>query len=435
MLLTADWVLPAVGHAIPHGGVRIRGSRIDEVGRAEDLRTRHPEAREYAFPDCVMTPGLVNAHTHLSLTALGGLLPSRPFYEWVQMLAGVMKGLTDDDLADSVALGALQALQSGTTVVGDVAYGPEALATAVDLGLGGVFFWEVFGIAPAELAERLAASEYPSATSCGDRAVCGLSPHSIYTSGPGLIKAVWHAAHESGRPLMMHVAESAEESRLAVTGDGKLAPTAARLAYRFQTPKTSPITYLQRLGVLDDTLAVHCVHLAHGDAQRLAKNARGVVLCPTSNAYLQNGQPPIGILRNSGVRLAIGTDSPASAPGAHVIGEARELANQEPGISPEMLLRMMTTDGAAALGAADRYGALRPGLHADVALFRLGMTDDPAAALLADGGPATLAAVMSGGVWRILEDQPAFNARAIERAAERVTAKAARLLETTIGRR
>lgn len=430
MLLTADWVLPIAGRPLPDSGVVVHGTTISDVGPTHELRRRHPDLREYPFPGCVLTPGLVNAHTHLSLSALGGLLPSAPFPEWVQLLAGVMRELTADDLADSAALGAMRALQSGVTVVGDVAYGPEALATSVDIGLGGVFYWEVFGISEGELAEHLADSEYPAtARSCGPRALCGLTPHSMYTSGPGLLKAVWDVARESDSPLMLHVAESSAESRLAVTGDGPLAGVAARLAYRFKVPRTSPVAYLERLGVLDGSLAVHCVQLAHGDAARLAAHTRGVVLCPTSNVFLHNGPPPVGELRAAGARVAIGTDSPASAPAAHVLGEAREIGALDAASSPEALLRMLTIDGAEALGVGELYGALRCGLQADVVAFTVGPTKDPVGALVADGGPQNVEAVMSGGIWRILERRPAFNAQAVEQAGERVAKKAAALVE------
>ncbi|MBE0477048.1 MAG: amidohydrolase family protein [Coriobacteriia bacterium] len=429
MLLTADWALPVSGPPVPGGAVAVRGAHIAAVGPAEELRLAFPNTKEHAFSGCVLTPGLVNAHTHLSLTALGGLLPSAPFPEWVRLLAEVLRGLGPDDLAASASLGALRCLRCGVTAVGDVAYGPEALAAAADLGLGGAFFWEVFGTTKRGLEERLAAAEYPAGDAgCGPRATCGLTPHSIYTSGPGLLRAAWRAARESDRPMMLHVAESAAEMRLAASGDGPLRPVARRLAHRFRVPRASPVSYLTRLGVLEGTVAVHCVHLAHGDAERLAANAGGVVLCPTSNEFLENGPPPVACLRAAGCRLAVGTDSAASAPEAWVIGEARLLASLDAGLSPEALLRMLTADGAETLGVGDRFGTLEEGKQADVVAFRLGPSPDPVRTLLQSASPEDVEAVMTGGVWRILERRPAFGELQLEQAAEGVRSKAAELL-------
>lgn len=429
MLVTADWVLPVAGHPIRDGGVLVAGAHIEAVGDAESLRRANPGEAVHAYAGCTIVPGLVNAHTHVSLTALEGVLPSAPFPQWVRLLASVLRRLTPDDVAASAALGAIRALGSGVTVVGDVAYGPEAPAACADLGVAGTFFWEVFGITESQLAERLAEVEYPAdGRGCGPRIQCGISAHSMYTSGPGLLRAVSGVARRSDRPMMLHVAESPAEMRLAVLGDGPLEPIARRFAARFRSPRTSPVTYLGRLGVLDGILAVHCVQLAHGDAERLAAQARGVALCPSSNAYLEAGSPPVAQLREAGVRLAVGTDSPASAPGTDVLAEARALAKLDRDLLPQRLLRMLTADGAEVLGLSERFGTLEPGKQADLVAFRVGTTDEPASALVSHGSPAGVEAVMTAGVWRVLGGHPAFGVDEIERAAGAVTEKAASVL-------
>ncbi|MDP2400794.1 MAG: amidohydrolase family protein, partial [Actinomycetota bacterium] len=155
MLLTASWVLPIRSDPIRHGAVLIHGSRIAEIGPADELLARHPNEPHKEFGGCTLLPGLVNAHTHLAMTCLKGLIPSRPFHEWIARIPTAWRALGADDIAASIAMGAILSITSGVTVVGDIAYGPESLAICADTGLGGTFYWEVLGIKASELPYAL----------------------------------------------------------------------------------------------------------------------------------------------------------------------------------------------------------------------------------------------------------------------------------------
>ncbi|HEY3317863.1 MAG TPA: amidohydrolase family protein [Coriobacteriia bacterium] len=424
MLVTADWVLPIDAAPIRRGGVLVRNGRIAEVGPADRL-SRLERVAHVDFAGCAMVPGLVNAHTHLSLAALGGLLPSSDFATWLIRVVPLIAALDEDDMATSAALGALRCLQSGITVAGDIAYGPEALAAAADMGLGGVYFWEAFGIPASELSDMLDRAEFPHGQSKAKwvRARVGISPHTAYTSGPELLRAVAALAREGGYPLAVHVAESLAETRLFREGAGPLAAVAERLADGFEPPHLSPVAYLARLGVLDDALAVHCVHLGHGDVHTLAQRVRGVALCPLSNAFLHNGYPPVDALAREKVAIGIGTDSSASNEGIDLFAEARALRDIAPALPPERLLRMMTLEGAVALGVEASFGSLAVGKQADLALVRIGDADDPVRELIDSGAPASVEAVMSAGVWRMRGGRPAFNEVPVESAGRQVTDK------------
>lgn len=425
MLLTADWVLPVDSPPIRNGAMLVYNGRIAQVGPLEGFATpaRTPRAE---FPGHVLVPGLVDAHTHLSLTALAGLLRPSDFVSWLGRVVPMIRALDDDDMASSVALGAIRCLESGITVVGDIAYGPEAAATAADLGLGGVFFWEVYGVPAAKLRHALSQAEFPlsAPADLGGRTRCGISPHSAYTSGPDLLRAAAKFSRERGFPLAIHVAESVAEMQLLSEGTGPLAPVAESLIAGFETPRRSTVAYLQQLGVLDGALAVHCVHLSSGDARMLADRTAGVVLCPRSNAFLRNGFPPFDALSQAGATLALGTDSPASNEDIDLFAEARSLREMHRKIAPARLLEMMTLDGARALGMADRFGSFTPGKQADVIAVRIGTVDDPLEALIELGGRDTIDTVMSAGIWRIREGRFATSPPAVENAARRATQRA-----------
>ena len=430
MIVTADWVLPVSRPPIREGAVFIRGRRIADIGTVAELTARHPRAVVNTYPGCVVLPGLVNAHTHLSLTALAGLVPSMPFPDWLRRISAATRALDADDFAASVAAGAMACLRTGATVAGDIAYGPEALSTAGDMGLGGVFFWEVLGIEAEELPAALERLEFPrDATECaGGRLRCGVSPHAPYTSGPGLLAAAHRFAAGRRAPYMVHIAESSHEVRLLVRGGGPLAPVAQRLARGFTPPRTSPVTYLRDLGVLEGAVAVHCVHITADEAEMLATRAQGVVLCPRSNRYLHNGAPPVAMLHGLGADMAVGTDSAASNDAIDLFAEARALGGLDPELTEKRLLSMLTLEGARVLGVQDLLGSLEPDKQADLVIVACAPTDDPVASVVRTGSPERVRAVMSAGAWRILDGQPVIVTTRIEAATAAVRDKAARVL-------
>jgi len=420
-LISADWVLPVCEAPIRDGAVLVEGDRVAAVGSRAALEASTPAvAKREHFAGCTITPGLVNAHTHLTLTALSGVVPPAPFHEWLPRLVSAMGPWDIADHEASGIVGAEECLASGVTVVGDIAYGAAEVASASRAGLGGVYYWELLGMPAEQVAEQLAYLRYPTSTSeYGVRVVCGLSPHSPYTSGPELLAAVHERAAQLGVPIAIHVAESTAESTFLRDGSGPLAGVAARTAFGFEPPRVSTVEYLARLGVLDGMTAVHCCHLQPDDYELLAQQARGVVTCPRSNRYLDNPPALVAPLLAAGIAVGIGTDSSASNQDLDLMAEVRALAAAEPDLSAETLLRIATAGGARAIGVEDRFGALAAGMQADLAVFSASGEVDPVATVIVEASRATTRAVMSGGVWRVREGLPLHrDERAHELAAD-----------------
>jgi 5-methylthioadenosine/S-adenosylhomocysteine deaminase len=374
------------------------------------------DAERAEFPGCVLLPGLVNAHTHLALSVLDGLAPPARFDEWIGRVARVVVAFGHDDFRASAALGALRSLEAGVTVVGDVAYGPESRTVAQAAGLGGVFFFEIIGTEERPVADAL--RERGLDESMGGRTRDGVMPHSPYTVGPGLLAQARQHAAARALPFAMHVAESAAEIEYVRDGTGPLAKRAARLSSGFRPTGLEPVAYLDSLGVLDDTIAVHATGAGAEDLALLAEKAAGVVLCPRSNAYLGHGVPPASALAEAGATLALGTDSLASNSDLDVLAEARALREAHPSLTDAQLLGMVTVEGARLLGAEDRFGTLTPGLQADVVAMRVETAHDPVAGVLADGGGDRVEAVMSGGLWRIAEGEHVYDVGVFRTAAD-----------------
>jgi aminodeoxyfutalosine deaminase len=428
VLIHAGWVLPIASNPLRDGAVLVHGDRIADVGPLAELVRAHPGEQVERNDGCVLLPGLVNAHTHLALTVLGGLLPSVSFGEWLPLLVRAMRALTPEALEASAALGARQCLEAGVTVVGDIAYGSASVHAARQAGLGGAFFWEVLGIQPDTLEHALADDGYPAPpgrTPPDPRIRAGISPHSPYTSGPGLLRAAHAFASAQRVPYAIHVAESHAEAELFEHGSGELAGTAGRFAMGLVPGSgVTPVHYLDELGVLDGTLAVHCVQLRGDDIDVLAARTAGVVLCPRSNAYLDEGPAPVAALEAAGTRLALGTDSSASNLDLDLLDEARAVRQLAPALAAERVVRMVTADGADALGMGGTVGSLAVGYQADLAIFRCAAdAPDPYEGLIGCVGRPSLESVMAGGEWRVrkgrtLEMVDSATTALLERARE-----------------
>lgn len=430
MIVTADWVLPVASEPLAGGAVLVEGGRIAMVGTLEGVTAAAPDEPVERFDGCVIMPGLVNAHTHLSLTVLGGLVEPMPMRQFLARVTSAVVAMSEADFAASAALGALECLRNGVTCVGDIAYGPVSLAACAAAGVAGVFYFEVLGAKEADVPSRLEAEGYVSARdSVSRRLRRGVSPHAPYSSGPGTLRATHAIARRDGAGYAIHLAESPAERELMISGTGARADAAARLAEGFTAPGVGPVAYLERLGVLDGALAVHCVVLEPGDARLLAASTVGVALCPRSNAFLGNGGPPVADLRDAGVRLCLGTDSPASNWDLDLFEEARALQALDPDLTPTRLIEIVTRDGARALGLDGTLGSLAKGLDADLTVLRLPSDARPEAAVIALGGRNRVAAVMTEGDWRIRDGASTAATAAIEAEAAHARAVA----KTAIG--
>ena len=127
-------------------------------------------------------------------------------------------------------------------------------------------------------------------------------------------------------------------------------------------PGATPVEYLDGCGFLHDRLlAVHGVQMTHHDLAQLAERGVTLVTCPRSNAHTGAGVPPIAEFYASGVRVAVGTDSLASAPDLNVFTELREMRRLAPSVPAPRLLESATREGARALGFDAEFGTIEAG--------------------------------------------------------------------------
>lgn len=385
-LYSAALVFPVDAPPLPEGAVVTEGERILAVGTTSALADAYPNARHVALGAAALLPGAVNAHTHLELTGLAGALPegAYEFAEWVVALMAQRHAQSAEDLARAARDGVAMLLASGTAAVGEISTYGLAVEPLIASGLDGIIYYEVLHGDPAQADAALDRGKrqlaewherYP-----GVRMRFGLSLHAPYTVSSPLFTRASALCADEGIPLCIHTAESPAEVQWLRERTGPIADviyTPRRLPTDLEPPAgCSPVAHLARLGVLDaHPLLVHGVQVDAADLATLARAEVAVAHCPHSNAWLRCGRLPWAAYRRAGVPLALGTDSLASAPSLSVWEEAayaREthtLAGEPP--APTDLLRLVTLDGARALGLADELGSLTTGKRAALAMVPL----------------------------------------------------------------
>jgi cytosine/adenosine deaminase-related metal-dependent hydrolase len=396
-VLSADWVLPVDGAPIEHGAVAIEDGRIAAVGTQDEL------GEGEHFPEAVILPGFVNAHSHLEYAVYAGFGDGLSFAPWLVMHIERKRRIALPEMEAIARLGAAQCLASGITTVGDASFSGAAATACAELGLRATVYLEVFGEDTEELETRFGPAHERLRETWSELVRPGISPHAPYTCSPEL----YAACASLGLPVATHLSESADEDRWLRTGTGEWEAFKNDLP---APPGTTGIRLLGEHGLLDESvLAAHCVTVDEEEIELLARHDVAVAHCPRSNAFLGCGVAPLSDLLAAGLRVGLGTDSPASTPSFDMFDElraclsaARARAGRPEAFSAVQALELATLGSARALGLEAEVGSLTPGKQADLTVVSLAGTafrpwEDPAAAVVLGGSPDRVAATLVAG--------------------------------------
>lgn len=423
---SAPWVV-ALDQACPgaddagvirDGAVLIVDGRIEDVGPRDRVVVTSGSSVRVREHTGVLTPGLVNAHSHLQYTAYADLAASGlPFSPWIRAMVERRAVTTAAEWSESTRLGAHLALRSGTTAVADIVTDAPALAPLARSGLRGISYVEALGADDEQwvAARRAEVAGTVDAAPAG-RAV-GVSPHSLYTLSRKAFSESVDFGRGRGLRLHTHLAESSDEVEFVALGTGLLADLAAAAGWSMDVvacggAARTPAREMDALGGLGtDVHVAHGVHCNAQDRALLRERGTAVALCVRSNRILRAGQPPIAAYLDEGSPIALGTDSLASSPSLDLLEEARaarDLARTQGYDDADLdrrIIEAATLGGAAAMGldgsgVGGRVGLLTPGAWGDLAVFdvadRVGPGGDPFTALIDHGAGRCVATALGG---------------------------------------
>jgi aminodeoxyfutalosine deaminase len=373
-LAEPDLLLKNAAIHVSAGG---RISRIESIGSIGAWNSAHSQAKVVDWGSSIIIPGLVNAHVHLELTALRNKLTKfRSFTDWISQLIHCRQSWTKEDFLSSAAEGSRLSLASGTTLAGDITSSGIDWSAANRRNLRRVSFEEVIALSPDRvdfilsqlnlLLKREPANPF---------LVHGVSPHAPYSVSPELYRRSSELVRRRRMLLATHVAETQAELEFLQTGTGEFRSFLAgigALPNNWKPPELSPVRYFDDLGVLGPScLLVHCNYLDKHSIARILKTHSSVVYCPRSHDFFGHENHPIRQLLDSGINVALGTDSLASNFSLSMIDEMRFLFEKRKDIKPEEIFRAATMNGAAALHYGGVLGRLRRSYWADMAVLEI----------------------------------------------------------------
>lgn len=353
---------------LDRGSVAIRGDSIVGLGPAEEMERLYSARKTVDATGCAVLPGLINGHTHASMTLFRGLADDLPLMEWLQdYIFPVESHLRAEWVYWGALLASAEMLMGGTTTFCDMYLFEEEVAKASkDAGIRAVVGEVLYDFpspnyGPPE--EGLRYTEGLIQRWKGDDLVkVAVEPHATFTCSPDLLQRAREMANKYGVTLIIHVAETREEVERVKGLYG-----------------TTPIRHLERLGILDGpTIVDHAVWVEEEEMEILLERGVGVVHNPESNMKLASGVAPVPRMLRKGIKVALGTDGCASNNDLDLFREMDAAAKLHKVFSRDptemdaaTVMRMATVMGAQVLGLGPKVGSLEPGKMADLFLLDL----------------------------------------------------------------
>ncbi|MDQ3621204.1 MAG: amidohydrolase family protein [Verrucomicrobiota bacterium] len=373
MIITARVVLTMDGPPLPNGAVAIEGNRITAVGPvAEILASKRGDVLDLG--DRVLLPGLINAHCHLDYTLLWRSIdPPKSFTGWVQRINALKRSFDTDDYLAAVARGFSDLQRWGTTAVCNIESFPELMPRLPPSPIRTWWFYEMIDVrhrkTPLEVvAGALQFFQHRDGSLDG----FGLSPHAPYTASMQLYHLANECASQFQMPLTTHVAESREEFQMFHAAGGPLYEFMRSIGRPMgECGGVTPFTHLWRQGAINSGwILAHMNELAESDFLLLTSLPRGrapsIVHCPGSHRYFSHAPFLLRRLDELGINVCVGTDSLASTESLSLLAELRMLWKNEPWLSAEQLLQMVTVNAARAVHRPGQLGIISAGALADL---------------------------------------------------------------------
>lgn len=391
IILKARYVLASPDKVIDNGAVVINGDRINSTASFEALN-EDQKSEVIDFGNAAILPGLVNAHVHLELTNLHGLIiADKSLISWIERLIRAKSGWKKPDYISAIENGIQQSLESGTTTVADITNSGYSIDVLRNSSIRKLVFAEIISFDSSKAASsiEMAMARFKDINQDALSGY-GISPHAPYTVSFELYK---ECARIANLPLCTHIAETLEEIDFLTKGNGPFVD----LLKKFRMLRDSwkphglrPVKYLEETGILRNSpLLIHCNYISDDEISLIQRVGSNVVFCPRSHRYFghHHKDHPFRKLLDKGINVAIGTDSLASNDSLSMLDEMKFIYNNVPDISPDTIVSMGTTNGASALFPGGKIGRIAAGYYADIAIIGLpaGHVGDVYAGLLSNG--------------------------------------------------
>lgn len=331
----------------------------------------------------ILSPGFINAHCHLELSHMKGLIP-----EHTQLPNFILKVVNERHFPEEQILAAIakaeaEMLANGIVAVGDICNNPLTLAQKALGKMAYYNFIEVSGWKP-EIAQTryehslkvLDAFVSDSSAAADQIPNSSLSPHAPYSVSNDLWQLLM--PHFSSNTVTIHNQETIAENELFKNGTGDFIGMYQAMninqSHFVPTGKTSLQSYFSKLIQAKNIILVHNTFTSKEDVQFAHSQIRNMpstvyrppstvyfCLCPNANLYIENTLPPIELFREQNCNMVVGTDSLASNHSLSILDELKTISQNFPSIPLAEMLQWATLNGAKALQIEKQLGSFEKG--------------------------------------------------------------------------
>jgi cytosine/adenosine deaminase-related metal-dependent hydrolase len=330
--------------------------------------------------DGILTPGFVNAHCHLELSHMKGMIPAHTgLQEFVKQIVS-LRQVEPVLIQEAIVAAENEMMANGIVAVGDISNTLDTLALKAKHNLAYYTFVELYDLDPSRAADKLNAGLENQKAFEQNCVRASLVPHAPYSVTNHLWKLI--SEHFGAHTISMHNQETPDENEFFISKTGSFLGMYERTKVNLDFFEATGLSSLQSvLPIFKNAAASILVHNSFTNANDIAAVKKQMpntfwCLCPNANQYIEQTMPPIELLRTNGVNIIVGTDSYASNWSLNILDELKTIQKHNPQIPLDEMLGWATLNGARALQMDKHLGSFETGKKPGVVVIEhLGGSD------------------------------------------------------------
>jgi cytosine/adenosine deaminase-related metal-dependent hydrolase len=322
----------------------------------------------------ILTPGFINAHCHLELSHMKGMIPAHTgLQEFVKQIVA-LRQVEPELIQEAIVLAEAEMVANGIVAVGDISNTLDTLTQKTKHNLAYYSFVELYDLDPTLAEDKILAGLEIQKQFQENCVRASLVPHAPYS----VTNDLWHllSAHFGIHTISMHNQETPDENDFFKTKTGSFLGmyerTKVNLDFFEATGLSSMQSILPIFKKAHHGILVHNSFTSAEDIQAVhaAMTNAFWCLCPNANQYIEQTMPPVKLLRYKKANIVIGTDSYASNWSLNVLDELKTIHQHHSEIPLEEMLGWATINGARALQMDKHLGSFEQGKKPGVVLVK-----------------------------------------------------------------
>jgi cytosine/adenosine deaminase-related metal-dependent hydrolase len=321
----------------------------------------------------ILSPGFVNAHCHLELSHMKGMIPAHTgLQEFVKQIVA-LRQVAPEVIQEAIVNAEAEMMANGIVAVGDISNTLDTLTQKAKHNLAYYSFVELYDLDPSRAADKIEAGLEIQKQFQENCVRASLVPHAPYS----VTNDLWNllSAHFGIHTISLHNQETPDENDFFKTKTGSFLGMYERTKVNLDFFEATGLSALQ--SVLPVFKKAHHGILVHNSftsvediqAVHAAMDKAFWCLCPNANQYIEQTMPPVELLRSEKARLVIGTDSYASNWSLNILDELKTIQQYHPQIPLAEMLGWATINGAEALQMDKHLGSFEKGKQPGVVLI------------------------------------------------------------------